>query len=138
MGPPILQGHAPTRRHPGRRCSSSTAWAPEHEDATPYPAPHIVESADEPSSVSPASIVSLLHAAYTRPMEHLGVLCVLSLCVVGFVVSTKSQLASPIAPDPIADLRDHSVLSLLVHEVQSLRTEVLHLRSLLLELRHQP
>ncbi|EQC39371.1 hypothetical protein SDRG_03573 [Saprolegnia diclina VS20] len=147
MGPPILQGHVPSqamRRLPSRRGSSNAAWVPENDDDTAttrssYPAPHIVESTDEPSAVSPASIVTLLHAAYTHPMEHLGVVCVLCLCVVGFVMSTKAQSVAPVASDAgLADLQQHSVLSLLVHEVQSLRTEVGHLRSLLLERRHEP
>ncbi|OQR97638.1 hypothetical protein ACHHYP_10214 [Achlya hypogyna] len=147
MGPGILKGHPPTvvmrkRQQPGPRLldcigdhsmddvrlQSATRSAPRL-----YPRPDIVEEeGDEAAIAAPTTLAGMLSAAWTHPLDNIGVVVVLLLCFMGFYFSTKGT-APAASPDlPLAELQQHSMLSLLVHEVQALRLEVAQLRAILL------
>ncbi|KAF0697417.1 Aste57867_11897 [Aphanomyces stellatus] len=91
-----------------------------------FPPPHVTDAAASPFG----SMLDVVRDCWRRPQENLGVVCILTLCFVGFVVTHHSSRHAPQVVIPTDHPMSVSTLDLLVAEIHALRAQVAELRAL--------
>ncbi|KAH9086664.1 hypothetical protein Ae201684P_000086 [Aphanomyces euteiches] len=94
-------------------------------DAPRYPRPQVTADNEDPPE---SSVFELLRSSWRNPHENLGVICIMSVCLIGFIMTRFMQA-------PQSSSEPTSLTPLLLSEIHALRAEVAALRTLLQEWR---